>query len=99
MLLNDEGEEECVITTNHKGDKKSIDNIEIIDDVALVVTDSSNYIIWYDESSKQSIRQFFESHPDVNFIAFIITDSYCMNPLHPISLYQITCVKKQKIII
>lgn len=96
MLLNDEGEEECVITTNYKGDKKSIDNIEIIDDVALVVTDSSNYIIWYDESSKQSIRQFFESHPDVNFIAFIITDSYCMKPLHPISLYQITCVKKTK---
>ena len=96
MLLNDEGEEECVITTNYKGDKKSIDNIEIIDDVALVVTDSSNYIIWYDESSKQSIRQFFESHPDVNFIAFIITDSYCMKPSHPISLYQITCVKKTK---
>lgn len=96
MLLNDEGEEECVITTNYKGDKKSIDNIEIIDDVALVVTDSSNYIIWYDESSKQSIRQFFESHPDVNFIAFTITDSYCMKPSHPISLYQITCVKKTK---
>lgn len=87
-------EEECVITTNYKGDKKSIDNIEIIDDVALVVTDSSNYIIWYDESSKQSIRQFFESHPDVNFIAFIIPDSYCMKT--PIYLYQITCVKKTK---
>ena len=87
-------EEECVITTNYKGDKKSIDNIEIIDDVALVVTDSSNYIIWYDESSKQSIRQFFKSHPDVNFIAFIIPDSYCMKT--PIYLYQITCVKKTK---
>ena len=84
-------EEECVITTNYKGDKKSIDNIEIIDDVALVVTDSSNYIIWYDESSKQSIRQFFESHPDVNFIAFIITDPYCIT-LH----HQIACVKKTK---
>ena len=97
MLLNDE-EEECVITTNYKGDKKSIDNIEIIDDVALVVTDSSNYIIWYDESSKQSIRQFFESHPDVNFIAFIITDPYCMETLHliPLPLYQIACVKKTK---
>ena len=90
MLLNDE-EEECVITTNYKGDKKLIDNIEIIDDVALVVTDSSNYKIWYDESSKQSIRQFFESHPDVNFIAFIITDPYCIT-LH----HQIACVKKTK---
>lgn len=92
MLLNDE-EEECVITTNYKSDKKSIDNIEIIDDVALVVTDFSNYKIWYDESSKQSIRQFFESHPDVNFIAFIITDPYCMKILHPIPL---ACVKKTK---
>ena len=89
MLLNDE-EKECLITTNYKGDKKSIDDIEIIDDVALVF---SNYIIWYDESSKQSIRQFFESHPDVNFIAFIITDPYCMETL---PLYQIICVEKTK---
>ena len=89
MLLNDE-EKECLITTNYKGDKKSIDDIEIIDNVALVF---SNYIIWYDESSKQSIRQFFESHPDVNFIAFIITDPYCMKITSDTT---IACVKKTK---